>query len=75
MEALHGSGIADPAQNFLVASQGPLDEDGIPWWCWPRRLRLPKKKESAVQAHFDEYEQLKPLYSAFGARTQSLLRT
>ena len=30
MEALHGLGVANPARNFIVASQGALDEDGIP---------------------------------------------
>ena len=30
MQALHSLGVANPARNFIVASQGPLDEDGIP---------------------------------------------
>ncbi len=30
MEALHRLGVANPARNFIVASQGSLDEDGIP---------------------------------------------
>ena len=30
MEALHRMGVANPARNFVVASQGALDEDGIP---------------------------------------------
>ena len=30
MDALHRMGIANPARNFIVASQGALDEDGIP---------------------------------------------
>jgi len=30
MQALHSLGVADPARNFIVASQGPLTEDGIP---------------------------------------------
>jgi hypothetical protein len=62
MEALHGLGIADPARNFIVASQGPLDEDGIPVVVLAKKTAFTEKEESAVQAHFDEYEQLKPLY-------------
>src|SRR6202162_4250458 len=30
MEALHQLGIQNPARNFIVVSQGDLDEDGIP---------------------------------------------
>src|SRR5581483_6517374 len=30
MEALHRLGVADPSRNFLVVSEGDLDEDGIP---------------------------------------------
>jgi predicted membrane-bound spermidine synthase len=30
MEALRRLGIADPARNFIVAADGPLNEDGIP---------------------------------------------
>jgi len=44
MEALHSLGVANPAHNFIVASQGALDEDGFRWWCWPRKLHLPKRK-------------------------------
>ncbi len=30
MEALHRLGVADPRKNFIVVSEGDLDEDGIP---------------------------------------------
>ncbi len=30
MEALHRLGVSNPSRNFIVASQGSLDEDGIP---------------------------------------------
>src|SRR5258706_616163 len=62
IEALHGLGIADPAQNFIVASEGPLDEDGIPVVVLAKKTAFTEKEESAVQAHFDEYDQLNPLY-------------
>src|SRR5216683_5481271 len=62
MEALHSLGVADLARNFIVASQGPLDEDGIPVVVLAKKTAFTEKEESAVQAHFDEYEQLKPLY-------------
>src|SRR5713101_1671751 len=62
MDALHRVGVADPAQNFIVASQGPLDEDGIPVVVLAKKTAFTEKEVSAVQAHFDEYEQLRPLY-------------
>ena len=62
MEALHSLGVADLARNFIVASQGPLDEDGIPVVVLAKKTAFTEKEESAVQAHFDEYEQLRPLY-------------
>jgi spermidine synthase len=62
MEALHSLGIVNPARNFIVASQGPLDEDGIPVVVLAKKTAFSEKEESAVQAHFDEYDELNPLY-------------
>jgi len=62
MEALHSLGVADPAQNFIVASQGPLDEDGIPVVVLAKKNPFTEEEESAVQAHFDSYDELNPLY-------------
>ena len=62
MEALHSLGVANPARNFIVASQGTLDEDGIPVVVLAKKTAFTEKEEAAVQAHFEEYENLKPLY-------------
>ena len=62
MEALHSLGVADPAHNFIVASQGALDEDGIPVVVLAKKTAFTAEEESAVQAHFDEYDELEPLY-------------
>ncbi|MGA8213272.1 MAG: hypothetical protein WB799_06745 [Candidatus Sulfotelmatobacter sp.] len=62
MEALHRLGVANPARNFIVASQGALDEDGIPVVVLAKKTAFTAEEESAVQAHFDEYDQLDPLY-------------
>ena len=62
MEALHSLGVANPARNFIVASQGPLDEDGIPVAVLAKKTAFTAEEESAVQAHFDQYDDLKPLY-------------
>ena len=62
MEALHSLGVADPAHNFIIASQGPLNEDGIPVVVLAKKSAFTPEEESAVQAHFDEYDELTPLY-------------
>ena len=62
MEALHRLGVADPAQNFIVASQGPLNEDGIPVVVLAKKTAFTTAEEAAVQAHLDDYSQLAPLY-------------
>ncbi|MGC1374084.1 MAG: hypothetical protein WA824_18255, partial [Candidatus Sulfotelmatobacter sp.] len=62
MEALHSLGVADPARNFIVASQGPLDEDGIPVVVLAKKTEFSSDELKAVQAHLQRYSQLSPLY-------------
>ena len=62
MEALHSLGVPNPARNFIVASQGPLDEDGIPVVVLAKKTAFTAEEESAVQAHFEKYDDLAPLY-------------
>ncbi len=62
MQALHGLGVANPANNFIIASQGPLNEDGIPVVVLAKKSSFTPEEESAVQAHFDRYNELAPLY-------------
>ena len=62
MDALHSLGVANPARNFIVASQGPLNEDGIPVVVLAKKTAFTPEEEAAVQAHFDEYDELSPIY-------------
>jgi hypothetical protein len=62
LQALHSLGVADPARNFIVASKGPLDEDGIPVVVLAKKSAFTPAEESAVQAHFKKYADLAPLY-------------
>ena len=62
MEALHRLGITNPSRNFIIASQGPLNEDGIPVVVLAKKTAFTKEEETAVQAHFDTYDHLHPLY-------------
>jgi spermidine synthase len=62
MEALHRLGVANPARNFIVASQGSLDEDGIPVVVLAKKTPFTAAEEAAVTNHLDNYSQLDALY-------------
>jgi spermidine synthase len=62
MEALHRLGIADPARNFIVASQGELNADGIPVVVLAKKTPFTAAEESAVADHLSRYPQLHALY-------------
>lgn len=62
MEALHELGVADPAKNFIVASQGSLDEDGIPVVVLAKKTPFTPAEEDAVTTHCDRYAELDPMY-------------
>jgi hypothetical protein len=62
MEALHRLGVANPARNFIVASEGPLNEDGIPVVVLAKKTAFTDEEESAIQAHLDDYPDLVALY-------------
>jgi spermidine synthase len=62
IQALHSLGVANPARNFIVASQGALDEDGIPVAVLAKKTAFTAEEESAVRAHFERYDELDPLY-------------
>jgi spermidine synthase len=62
MEALHRLGVANPARNFIVASLGSLDEDGIPVVVLAKKAPFSSEEEDAVAAHCERYSELDPLY-------------
>jgi hypothetical protein len=62
MEALHRLGVANPAGNFIVASQGQLNADGIPVVVLAKKTPFTPAEESLVIGHIQRYSALKPLY-------------
>jgi spermidine synthase len=62
MEALHRLGVANPAGNFIVASQGELNADGIPVVVLAKKAPFTAAEERAVSAHLQSYPQLAALY-------------
>jgi len=62
MQALHELGVADPRRNFIVVSQGELDEDGIPVVVLAKKSAFTAREEQAVLAHRKSFPELTPLY-------------
>ncbi len=62
MEALHQLGVANPANNFIVASEGPLNEDGIPVVVLAKKTPFTPDEEAIVALHLDKYSKLASLY-------------
>ena len=62
MEALHRLGVANPARNFIVVSQGSLDEDGIPVVVLAKKTGFTPAELEAVTTHINDYPDLEPLY-------------
>src|SRR6266699_2909765 len=63
MEALRQLGVADVSRNFLVVSEGELDEDGIPVAVLAKKSAFTPEEEEAVQQHLRDYSPLKFLYA------------
>lgn len=62
MQALHELGVANPARNFIVISEGELDEDGIPVAVLAKKTAFTADEEAAVRAHLQKYSKLAALY-------------
>src|SRR5215470_841885 len=62
IEALHGIGIADPLQNFVLIADGGLNEDGRPVLVLAKKTPFTAAEEDAVAAHCERYTELDPIY-------------
>ena len=62
MQALHELGVRNPAGNFIVVSEGDLDEDGIPVVVLAKKSAFTAEEEDAVRAHLQSYPSLAVLY-------------
>jgi len=61
-EALHQLGVANPANHFIVVSEGDLDEDGIAVVVLAKKAPFTLQEEEAVRAHLDSHDDLVALY-------------
>lgn len=62
MDALHRLGVANPSQNFIVASEGQLNADGIPVVVLAKKTPFTPDEERSVTTHLQNYPQLNALY-------------
>ena len=51
MDALHRLGVANPAKNFMIVSDGPLDTDGRPVLVLAKRSPFTTAEEAAALGH------------------------
>lgn len=72
MEALHELNVANPAGNFVVLSEGPLDEDGKPVLVLAKKTPFTAQEVGALHAYMTEaklvaqYIPSEPNGNAFG---------
>ena len=62
MEALHQLGVADTRRNFIVISEGGLNEDGIPVAVLAKKSAFTPEEEAAVKAHLATHPALVALH-------------
>ena len=63
MQALHELGVADTRGNFMVVSEGDLDEDGIPVAVLAKRTPFTLDEQARVREHLADNPELVLLYS------------
>jgi len=61
-EALHQLGVSDPRDNFIVASDGPLDQDGRPVIVLAKKSPFTTHEVNAIRAHLTAHPKLVSLY-------------
>jgi hypothetical protein len=62
MEALHELGISNPQDNFIVASDGPLDQDGRPVIVLAKKSTFSAEEVSSIRDHLRTHPKLVSLY-------------
>jgi len=62
IEALHRLGVTNPARHFIIASQGALNEDGIPVVVLAKKTPFTEEEEDSVVSYLETYDEITPLY-------------
>jgi spermidine synthase len=61
-EALHRIGVENPSGNFILVSDGSLEEDGRPVLVLAKRSPFTAEEQASVQAYLAQHAKLLPLY-------------
>ncbi len=67
-QALHELGVQNSARNFIVVSEGDLDEDGIPVVVLAKKSAFTPEEEAQVRSHLADNPALVALYLPSDAR-------
>ena len=62
MEALHQLGVANPSRNFMVVSDGHLDEDGIAVVVLAKKCAFTLDEEQSIRNYLGAHSNLIPQY-------------
>ncbi len=71
IEALHELGVPNPEANFIVASDGPLDQDGRPVIVLAKKSAFTTEEIASVQSHLSAHPKLVCLYVPHGDNAQN----
>ncbi|HEU5233391.1 MAG TPA: hypothetical protein VFU50_11050 [Terriglobales bacterium] len=71
IEALHELGVSNPEANFIVASDGPLDQDGRPVIVLAKKSAFTADEIAAVRSHLAVHPKLVSLYIPGGDNAQN----
>lgn len=63
IQALHELGVADPAKNFIIVSEGALNVDGVPVTVIAKRSAFTRNEEVALGEHLQRYPKLALIYA------------
>jgi hypothetical protein len=74
MQAWHEMGVANPAGNFIVVSEGHLDADGIPVVVLAKRTAFTAEEMRRVQEHIAVHPKLFLLYAPSDAALTGVRR-
>jgi hypothetical protein len=71
IEALHELGIPNPEANFIVASDGPLDQDGRPVIVLAKKSAFSADEIASVRSHLAAHPKLVSLYIPMADNAQN----
>ena len=72
MEALHRLGVANPARNFIVVSEGLSTKTAFRWSCWRKKTAIHPEEEACGHRAFRSLLETSCSLSALASRPKSV---